>query len=148
MTIFETLRISHDLQRTLVDQVIATSGDTPERREYFTQLKLELSAHALAEERHFYVPLMDTDSGIDLSRHAIAEHHEIDEMVEELEATEPSSPGWLPLARKLGDKVLHHLEEEEHTFFQMAGKILSDGQKQKLSSAYLADYDKAKKQDD
>lgn len=144
MNIFEALRESHDIQRELVDQVIATSGDTPERHERFAALKLELSAHALAEERHFYVPLMDSDAGVDLSRHAIAEHHEIDEMVEELDATEASSPAWLPLAKKLGEKVQHHLKEEEHTFFQMAGKILDDGQKEKLSRAYFADYRKAK----
>ena len=100
--------------------------------------------HALAEDRHFYIPLMQHDAGIDLSRHAIAEHHQIDELVEALEATEASSPAWLPLARKLTEKVEHHLHEEEQRFFQMAGKLLTDAQKSALAGDYLDEYDAAK----
>ena len=143
-TIFETLRESHERQRALYSALTETSGDTPERRELFDQLKTELAAHALAEDRHFYVPLMAHDAGIDLSRHAIAEHHEIDEMVEALENSEPSSPAWLPQARKLAEKVEHHLQEEEHRFFQMAGKLLTETQKTKLATSYQKDYDEAK----
>lgn len=141
MKIFEALRQSHDVQRELARQLVATSGSSPERADLFKRLKTEIAAHALSEERHFYAPLMAEDSGIDLSRHAIAEHHEMDEMVEELEKTDMSSSAWLPLAKKLTDKVRHHLEEEEHGFFQLAGKILSDAQKEKLAGAYLKDYE-------
>lgn len=84
---------------------------------------------------------MGDDNGVDLSRHAIAEHHEMDEMVEALEETDPSSPSWLAQARKLSDKVHHHLKEEEHKFFQMAGKLLSEQQKRQLGGAYLGAYE-------
>ena len=144
INIFEALRESHALQRSLSRQVLDTSGDTPERQALFKDLREELAAHALAEDRHFYVPLMQHDAGIDLSRHAIAEHHAIDELVEELEKTDPSSPGWLATAKKLTDKVHHHLEEEEHRFFQMAGKLLTERQKTALAASYLADYEEAK----
>jgi len=144
MNIFEALRESHELQRTLSQQVLETSGDTPERQALFKDLREELAAHALAEDRHFYVPLMQHDAGIDLSRHAIAEHHEIDELVEDLEKTDPSSPGWLATAKKLSEKVHHHLEEEEHKFFQMAGKLLTERQKTALARGYLQDYEGAK----
>lgn len=143
-TIFEALRESHELQRTLALQVLETSGDTPERQALFKELREELAAHARAEDRHFYVPLMQHDTGIDLSRHAIAEHHEIDELVEDLEQADPSSPGWLATAKKLSEKVHHHLEEEEHKFFQMAGKLLTDRQKTALARDYRQDYDAAK----
>ena len=143
-TIFEALRESHERQRALYSALTETSGDTPERRALFEQLKTELAAHALAEDRHFYAPLMALDAGMDLSRHAIAEHHEMDEMVEALEETEPSSPAWLPLARKLAEKVEHHLQEEEHRFFQMAGKLLTEKQKTTLAASYQADYIEAK----
>ena len=142
--LFEALRESHEQQRALYSALTNTSGDTPERRKLFEQLKTELAAHALAEDRHFYVPLIAHDAGVDLSRHAIAEHHEIDELVESLEETEPSSPAWLPLARKLADKVEHHLKEEEHKFFQMAGKLLTEKQKTALAVSYQADYEEAK----
>ncbi len=142
--IFEALRESHELQRVFYRDLIETSGDTPERGTLFEQLKTELAAHAMAEDRHFYVPLMAHDAGIDLSRHAISEHHQIDELVESLEETDPSSPAWLPLAKKLAEKVEHHLKEEEHRFFQMAGKLLTEKQKAALATSYRADYEEAK----
>lgn len=141
MTIFEALRISHDRQREYVDAVLRTSGDTRERVDAYQQLKEELYAHETAEERHFYIPLMDHDNGVDLSRHAIAEHHEMDELVEKLDETEMSSSAWLTTARALGDKVLHHLEEEEQKFFQMAGKLLTDKQKKELARQYNGEYE-------
>ncbi len=142
--IFETLRESHELQRTLYRQLTETSGDTPERQELFDQLKLELTAHELAEERHFYIPLMAHDAGIDLSRHAISEHHQLDELIESLEEADPATPAWLPLAKKLAEKVEHHLKEEEHRFFQMAGKLLTEKQKTSLAASYRTDYEEVK----
>ena len=144
MNIFEALRQSHTVQRPLSALLLKTHGDTAERHTLFQALKGELAVHALAEDRHFYIPLMQHDAGIDLSRHAIAEHHQIDELVEALETTQASSPAWLSLARKLTEKVEHHLREEEQRFFQMAGKLLTDAQKSVLARDYLNEYDTAK----
>jgi len=144
LNIFEALRESHERQRELYRKLVETSGDTPERRDLFEQLKTELLAHELAEERHFYIPLMAHDAGVDLSRHAISEHHELDEMVESLEDADPATSTWLPLAKKLADKVEHHLTEEEHKFFQMAGKLLTEKQKTDLAKDYLSTYEDAK----
>ena len=140
MNIFEALRESHERQRTYAKALVETSGDTPERVEAYKQLKSELQAHETAEERHFYIPLMAFDNGVDLSRHAIAEHHEMDEMMEELDETEMSSPAWLATAKKLSEKVHHHLKEEEQKFFQMAGKLLDDKQKETLAGQYEREY--------
>ncbi|UVK97043.1 hemerythrin domain-containing protein [Pseudomonas sp. B21-048] len=140
MNIFEALRESHDRQRRYADALIQTSGDTPERVEAYKRLKSELQAHETAEERHFYMPLMAFDNGVDLSRHAISEHHEMDEMMEALDATEMSSPSWLATAKKLSEKVHHHLKEEEQKFFQMAGKLLDDQQKETLAGQYQKEY--------
>lgn len=146
-TIFEALRESHDVQRELAEKLVQTSGDTPERRELFDQLKNELFAHAVAEDRYFYIPLMMTDSGLNITRHALAEHHEMDELLEQLTETEFSNPGWLAIAKKLSETVHHHLEEEEHGFFQQAGKILEDKQKETLAKKYQTEYKKYKKLD-
>ncbi len=142
MNIFEALRQSHEIQRDLARQLTQTSGDSPERRAIFEQLKNELFAHAVAEDRYFYIPLMMTDSGLNITRHALAEHHEMDELLEQLTETEMSNTGWLAIAKQLSDKVHHHLKEEEHGFFQQAGKILSEQQKQSLAKQYLAEYEK------
>lgn len=142
MNIFEALRQSHEIQRDLARQLTQTSGDSRERRAIFEQLKNELFAHAVAEDRYFYIPLMMTDAGLNITRHALAEHHQMDELLEQLTETEMSNTGWLAIAKQLSDKVHHHLKEEEHGFFQQAGKILSEQQKQSLAKQYLAEYEK------
>jgi len=141
VNIFEALRESHERQRNYADILVQTHGDNAERVEAYKQLKAELQAHETAEERFFYIPLMEHDKGIDLSRHAISEHHEMDEMMEELDETEMSSPSWLATAKKLSEKVHHHLKEEEQKFFQMAGKILDDKQKESLAGQYVREYE-------
>src|SRR5471030_1949267 len=140
MNIFEALRESHDRQRSYAGALIQTSGDTPERTEAYKRLKSELQAHETAEERYFYIPLMEFDNGVDLSRHAISEHHEMDEMMETLDETQMSDPTWLVTAKKLSEKVHHHLKEEEQKFFQMAGKLLDEKQKESLAGQYEKEY--------
>lgn len=136
MTIFEALREDHEIQRSLLDKLVDTSGDTEERDLIFKKLKHELHIHADAEERFFYVPLIKEDLTQEKARHSIAEHHEIDELIEELEETDYSSSGWLKIAKKLKEEVEHHLDEEEHEVFQLAGKALTQTQKTQLSKSY------------
>ncbi len=136
MNIFEALRHDHDIQRRLLKELIETTGDSKKRDAVFKALKNELKIHADAEERHFYIPLIDSDTTQDKARHGIAEHHEIDELIEELEKTEYASSAWLKIAKNLQEKVEHHLEEEEHAIFQLAGKVLSETQKKTLATDY------------
>ena len=138
MNIFEALREDHNIQRALFDELLNTSGDSKQRDAVFKALRNELQIHADAEERHFYIPLIDSDMTQEKARHGIAEHHEIDELIEELEKTEFSSSAWLKIAKNLKEKVEHHLEEEERAIFQMAGKVLSEGQKNSLAKDYVA----------
>ena len=140
MNIFEALRVSHVTQRTLADQLIKTQGDSAERALLFKALKAELEAHAVAEERFFYVPLIAHDMTQEPSRHGIAEHHQMDELVEKLEATDFSSPGWLVTARALHHKIYHHLEDEEQGVFQLAGKVLSEAEKLSLAKGYEGEF--------
>lgn len=136
MNIFEAIRKDHDIQRDLLDQLIETSGDTEKRDKIFQSLKNELQVHANAEERHYYKPLIDSDMMQDKARHGIAEHHEIDELIEKLEETEYDSSAWLKIAKDLKHKVEHHLDDEEHKFFQLSGKVLSENQKISLAKEY------------
>ena len=56
--------------------------------------------------------------------------------MEKLENTDMSSSAWLLHMKTLQDRVLHHLAEEEHEFFQQAGKVLSAKQKNDLGEQY------------
>lgn len=136
MNIFEALRKDHDRQRSLLKKLVETSGDSKTRDRIFKELKTELETHADGEERYFYKPLIDSDLTQEKARHSIAEHHEIDELIEELEKTAYSSSAWLKIMKNLQEKVEHHLEEEEHEVFQLAGKVLSKTSKENLAKEY------------
>ncbi|MDW5444227.1 hemerythrin domain-containing protein [Polaromonas sp. SM01] len=140
MNIFEALRTSHDTQRGLADHLVKTSGDSTDRAALFKELKAELAAHAAAEERFFYVPLIAHDMTQEPSRHGIAEHHEMDKLVATLDATDFSSPAWIAVAKELHHKVHHHLQDEEQGIFQLAGKVLSEAEKLSLAKAYEGEF--------
>ena len=140
MNIFEALRTSHETQRALADQLVRTQGDSRDRDLVFKELRAELSAHAAAEERFFYVPLIAHDMTQEPSRHGIAEHHEMDELVEKLEETDFSSPAWLATAKELHHKIYHHLKDEEQGVFQLAGKVLTEAEKISLAKDYEGEF--------
>ena len=140
MNIFEALRLSHETQRALCTQLLATEGASADRRRLFRELKHELAAHAAAEERCFYAPLIAIDETQAQSRHGMAEHHEMDGLVDELNKVDMSSPGWIAHFTKLRDKVFHHLDDEEHAIFQLAGKVLGEAQKTSLARDYETEF--------
>ena len=140
MNIFEALRTSRETQRALADQLVRTQGDSKDRDLLFKELRAELAAHAAAEERFFYVPLIAHDMTQEPSRHGIAEHHEMDELVEKLEDTDFSSPAWLATAKELHHKIYHHLKDEEQGVFQLAGKVLTEAEKISLAKDYEGEF--------
>jgi hypothetical protein len=142
--IYESLRASHKVQRSLCRKLLRAKEDM-QKRAMLRELRIELAAHAAAEERYLYAPILMDDMGLNSSRHALHEHHEIDECIEDFEGVKPSSARWDKLAHKLSEEVHHHLSEEEKKFFQVSGKILSDKQKQTLARRYEKDYERLKK---
>jgi hemerythrin-like domain-containing protein len=142
MNIFQALMVSHATQRELAQQLMANIDNPAERDRVFLELKRELIAHETAEERFFYVPLIQHDDTVDDSRHAIAEHHQMDEMVECMDELARSSGKWHDVARKLCDKIEHHLKEEEQKFFPDAGQVLSDEEKISLAGEYEAEFER------
>ncbi|APG59772.1 hemerythrin domain-containing protein [Christiangramia salexigens] len=136
MTIFEALRQEHEIQRDLIDKLVKTEGKTDERKKIFKELRHELEIHADAEERFFYIPLIEKDMTQEKARHSVAEHHEMDELIEQLEDTEMDASNWLKIAKDLEHQLIHHLDEEEHEVFQMAGKVLTEKQKTDLAKDY------------
>ncbi|PLZ02699.1 hemerythrin [Burkholderia sp. WAC0059] len=140
-TIFDALRQSHAIQRTLIRQLMLSRPD--ERRDQlFTTLRVELGAHEAAEERYLYVPILMDDRGLFPARDALADHHKMDEIVADLRGRDRSARGWMSTLKKLSGELHEHLKEEEKIFFQISGKILSDASKAKLARQYRREYGK------
>ena len=139
MTIFEALRADHETQRELIDMLTKTTGESDDRTSLYARLKSEMEAHAGAEERYFYIPLMEHDLTQDKARHSVSEHKELDDFLEQLDEYDMSGSQWLQTAQDLAHRLIHHLDEEEHEVFQLAGKALSDKEKADLADEYSAD---------
>lgn len=145
-TIYDALRESHETQRSLCRKLLRSRPGDARRGELFRELRIELAAHAAAEERFLYAPILMFDNGLDVSRHALHEHHELDELVEKLQDGEPDDRGWMATAKVLSREVHHHLREEEKKFFQVSGKILGNREKVTLARKYRKDFARMKKQ--
>jgi hemerythrin superfamily protein len=143
-TIFEALRESHATQRSLVRKLQRTEPG-PHRVELFTALRIELAAHEAAEERYLYIPMLMDDRGLHPSRDALADHHKIDDLIDELQTRSHAGRSWTANLAKLSEELHEHLREEEKSFFQMAGKILSEAQKTGLAKKYRKDFAKTQK---
>ncbi|MGH7863434.1 MAG: hemerythrin domain-containing protein, partial [Candidatus Binataceae bacterium] len=143
--LYDALRDSHEIQRALLRKLLRSKAGTRDRLDLFTQVRIELEAHEAAEERFLYVPMLMHNMGLSASRHALHEHHEIDELIEDCQKLDPTADAWLAKAKELSHKVHHHLREEEKKFFQVSGKILSETQKSRSARAYLKDYSRMQK---
>jgi hypothetical protein len=140
MNIFEALRLSHDTQRGLALQILEKQRDASELDALYREMKRELAAHAAAEERWFYLHLIEHDSSMGQARHGMAEHHQMDELVGDLDKLEAGTAAWMTQFVKLQEKVFHHLNDEESAIFQLAGKVLTEKQKTELAVGYEEDF--------
>jgi hemerythrin-like domain-containing protein len=127
VNIYERLVDDHDRQKGLLAGIVDTEGDSSERRRLFDLLKVELAAHAAAEEQVFYAELMSEPDGQDKARHSVAEHQTASEQIKDLEEMDMSSSAWLPAAKKLQREIVHHVDEEEREVFPLAKTLLEEG---------------------
>ena len=56
--------------------------------------------------------------------------------------TDLSAAEWLKTAKQLAEKLEHHLDEEEKEVFPVAGKVLTDEQKEQLAAEYHEDMER------
>ncbi len=115
--IFDRLKQDHDKHRELLDKIGETHGDSDERELLFTELTKELKGHAAAEEQAVYSTMLRKPPTTDETRHSVAEHHEIDEMLNDLAATDMSTGAWLQKFKSFEHRYRHHIEEEEDEHF-------------------------------
>lgn len=123
--IFERLKQDHDRHRVLLDRIEHTHGESDERVALFEQFTLEVKGHAAAEEQALYSTMMRKPPTTDETRHSVAEHHEIEEALNDIAATDMSSGAWLTKFRQLKHEYLHHIDEEEDEHFKDFAEYLT-----------------------
>ena len=124
MSIYDELKSDHEKHRDLLTRLASTEGASRERAKLWHDFYYEVGAHAAAEEEAFYGPLMEKEDGQPMGRHSVAEHKELDDIIQELEEMDFSSTGWLTRFKTLRDRYEHHIDEEEEEVFEVARKVL------------------------
>ena len=134
--IFERLEKDHDEHRELLDQIAETSGESEERKQLFEKLTKELKGHAAAEEQALYSTMLRKPPVTDETRHSVAEHHEIEEMLNDLAATDMSSSAWLQRFKEFAHRYRHHIEEEEEDHFPDFAELLDDEDERHMAKVF------------
>lgn len=134
--IFERLKQDHDRHRDLLDKIEQTHGESDERSELFTAFTKEVKGHAAAEEQALYSTMMRKPPTTDDTRHSVAEHHEIEEALNDLAATDMATGAWLTKFRTLKHEYLHHIEEEEDEHFPDFAKHLTKDDRQYMETVF------------
>ena len=122
--IYEAIKADHDEHRDLMKTIANTSGDSEERREAWKAFYEDVKSHAAAEEETFYSKLISKTWGQDSARHSVHEHQQLDDLMEELNEMDMSSPGWLQKFGTLQHDYDHHMEEEENEVFTRAKEVI------------------------
>lgn len=134
--IFSILKSDHDLHREMLAKIADTSGDTQERRDLFEAFRIEVTAHAAAEEQSLYATMLGNPELQEDGRHSVAEHKEIDDLLGELQEIDMATGAWLIKFKDMRHRYEHHIEEEEKEMFPAAEKEFSKAKARELGAKF------------
>ena len=136
--IFADLKADHDRHRDLLARLAETKGDSEERRDLFEAFRVEVSAHAAAEEESLYASMLARPELRDEARHSVSEHKEIDDYFGELAELDPAATEWTQKFGEMRHRYEHHIDEEEEEMFPAAAKDLSDAEQERIANIFEA----------
>jgi len=134
--IFDRLKQDHETHRDLLARMADTSGESDERISLLETFTKEVKGHASAEEQALYSTMLRKPPTTDETRHSVAEHHEIEEMLNDLAATDMSSSAWLAKFKELDHRYRHHIDEEEEEHFPDFEKHLTAEDREHMRSVF------------
>jgi len=131
--IFDRLIQDHDMHRDLFARLAAPGAD---RAALFERLTRELKAHAAAEEQALYSSTMRKPALTEETRHSVAEHKEIEDLLNDLAATDLATDAWDAKFAHLRHRYLHHIDEEEEENFPAFARVLTDDDVQHMRAVF------------
>ena len=135
-TIFDRLKQDHDLHRQLFERMAQAEQEPDRLEQLFAQFRIEVTAHAAAEEETLYATMLARPDLREDAQHSVAEHKEIDDYLEEMESHEFNGSAWRETFAKLKKRYLHHIEEEEEEMFPDAARELTAEEEQRLAEIF------------
>lgn len=120
----ELLTQDHDNVKALFEKYEATGEKAhATKKKLATQICLELTKHATAEEEIFYPAVRETGGDSEeLVDEATVEHASVKDLITQILAMEPGDELYDAKIKVLSEQVEHHVEEEESEMFPKAKK--------------------------
>lgn len=134
--IYADLKRDHDKHRELLKQLAELKGDGAKRQSLFETFRLEIAAHAAAEEESLYATMLGNPDLRDDARHSVAEHKEVDDLIGEMMDLDFASDEWESKFFHMRHRYEHHIDEEEEEMFPAADKELDAETERKLAAVY------------
>jgi hemerythrin superfamily protein len=124
---FDYLHKDHEHVAGLFERLLDTTERAHKTRtELFDELYRDLGLHAELEEDVVYPVLEQFDDTHTGTLEAIAEHHIVKLLLNELSLMEVASEEWRAKMITLEENVTHHVHEEEKELFPRARRELSE----------------------
>lgn len=134
--LFADLKADHDRHRDLLARIAETSGDSEERRSLFEEFRIEVTAHAAAEEESLYATMLGKPDLREDAVHSVAEHKEIGDYLGELAEMDMAQGAWLAKFKEMRHRYEHHIDEEEEEMFPAAADGLSNAEETRLAKVF------------
>ncbi len=132
------LKDDHDrVKKMLADGEQTTERAEVGRTELFAKLKEEMLIHERIEEEIFYPALKEHPKAKEIVLESFEEHHVVDEIMGELEATPVTDEQWSAKFKVMKENIEHHIEEEEGEMFQQAREMFSTQELEALGARMM-----------
>ena len=132
------LKTDHDKVKKLLSEGEETTERAEKgRTELFATLKEEMLIHERIEEEIFYPALKEHPKAKDIVLEGFEEHHVVDQIMGELEATPVTDEQWAAKFKVMKENIEHHIEEEEGEMFEQARKVFDTDELQALGARML-----------
>ena len=134
--IFADLKADHDRHRAMLATL--ADADRPDRADLFEAFRIEVSAHAAAEEESLYATMLARPELRDDARHSVSEHKEIDDFFTELLELDAGSAEWTAKFGEMRHRYEHHIGEEEEEMFPAAADDLPEAEQERITKVFEA----------
>jgi hypothetical protein len=135
MDALSLLKTDHDrVKKMLAEGEQTTERAEKTRQQVFDTLKAEMMLHERIEEEIFYPALKEHPKAKDIVLEGYEEHHVVDDIMGELEATDVTDETWAAKFKVMKENIEHHIEEEEGEMFKQARQVFEADELEQLGA--------------
>jgi iron-sulfur cluster repair protein YtfE (RIC family) len=133
------LKADHDEVKALLGKLDETTERAEvTRTEGLATLKQKLDVHETIEEEILYPALKEFAKTKDIALEGYEEHHVVDMIMAELEATPVTDETWAAKLTVTKENLEHHIEEEEDQMFKQARQVMDPDELEELGDRLVA----------